>query len=654
MQVLLSVCCRISTVVLAAVCLSASLIGQQFDTTAPAVTALNLTPAALDSRSGATYATVKATITDDLSGTSRIYLHLRNAQNPQQIVTADLNPAEPFVKNVGQHWEGRANFSADSAAGVWTPDLLYVADTVGNYSYLYRGSDPYVSALPTINLTSNNDTTGPVVNSFNILSSAPLDVTTAAGQVVVNVDVTDPGAGSPYPSLMMYIFFGTSGFQRRYPVDYTVVSSDSVNLPGGGTKVTHRVWRATFTMPRYSAPGKWVISGNVYDNVQNYSPLSSLTFDIVDSTPDTQGPRLDLLKLPYYIVPGPTVQGAQDVKVTVGVSVSDLFTKPKPSAPGCDSYISLSGPHSQQYRIGYFEESAPNSAFWTTTLFFPEYSEGGAWQPYISLCDEVGNRTNYMLIDMPAGTQTPVLFFNSVFSDGQVTAASPTVTNLGDDGGSTEATVTIPSASVTLSDGRTVANPFVTIDTYSAPWKAKDPPDPKDPPPFMGVNTSGSVFMSVAFAEQNKGNAIAGATVSCAAPYYGATLVVPWNLSAIPDAPWILKYIDNKTGQWSTAKDCKTDTEAFGTLSADGKSVTYQHISQFSVFFAGQLTAIPGDLNTDRRVDCADVAIVKAAFNTQRSQPGFDFRADTNGDGVINIKDLSFVTQNLPAGTVCH
>jgi hypothetical protein len=62
---------------------------------------------------------------------------------------------------------------------------------------------------------------------------------------------------------------------------------------------------------------------------------------------------------------------------------------------------------------------------------------------------------------------------------------------------------------------------------------------------------------------------------------------------------------------------------------------------------------IPGDLNGDGKVDCADLAIVKASFGKRCGQAGFNSKADVNGDCVVDVRDLAFVSQKLPVGTRC-
>jgi hypothetical protein len=61
----------------------------------------------------------------------------------------------------------------------------------------------------------------------------------------------------------------------------------------------------------------------------------------------------------------------------------------------------------------------------------------------------------------------------------------------------------------------------------------------------------------------------------------------------------------------------------------------------------------PGDINADRRVNCSDTGMVKAALNKKRGFPGYDYLADVNNDGSVDVRDLALVSKNLPAGTRC-
>ena len=62
---------------------------------------------------------------------------------------------------------------------------------------------------------------------------------------------------------------------------------------------------------------------------------------------------------------------------------------------------------------------------------------------------------------------------------------------------------------------------------------------------------------------------------------------------------------------------------------------------------------MPGDVNGDGKINCADIALVKAAFGTRTGQPGFNPSADVNHDGVVNVLDLAIVSQKLVPGTKC-
>ena len=62
----------------------------------------------------------------------------------------------------------------------------------------------------------------------------------------------------------------------------------------------------------------------------------------------------------------------------------------------------------------------------------------------------------------------------------------------------------------------------------------------------------------------------------------------------------------------------------------------------------------PGDADGDGVATCADLSLVKASFGKRKGQPGFDPRADLNSDGVVDIRDLSAVAQNILTGITCQ
>jgi len=69
--------------------------------------------------------------------------------------------------------------------------------------------------------------------------------------------------------------------------------------------------------------------------------------------------------------------------------------------------------------------------------------------------------------------------------------------------------------------------------------------------------------------------------------------------------------------------------------------------------FAAAAPSVPGDLNGDGQVNCADLALVRSSFGKRIGQPGFNSWIDVNTDGVVDIRDLIFVTQRVAPGTLC-
>jgi hypothetical protein len=63
---------------------------------------------------------------------------------------------------------------------------------------------------------------------------------------------------------------------------------------------------------------------------------------------------------------------------------------------------------------------------------------------------------------------------------------------------------------------------------------------------------------------------------------------------------------------------------------------------------------LSGDVNADGVVDCGDLGVIRSAFGKRTGQAGFDARADVVADGVIDIRDVTFVARLVPQGSACN
>ena len=73
----------------------------------------------------------------------------------------------------------------------------------------------------------------------------------------------------------------------------------------------------------------------------------------------------------------------------------------------------------------------------------------------------------------------------------------------------------------------------------------------------------------------------------------------------------------------------------------------------FDVSNANFTIRLTGDANADGVINCADIKLVRVALGKRTGQPGFDPRADFNNDGVIDIRDLAYVSQRFITGNRC-
>lgn len=90
------------------------------------------------------------------------------------------------------------------------------------------------------------------------------------------------------------------------------------------------------------------------------------------------------------------------------------------------------------------------------------------------------------------------------------------------------------------------------------------------------------------------------------------------------------------------------------TLTLNAVSTSDPEARNFSVITTSVVAPkILGDVNNDGRVDCADLSLIRASFGSKAGSRSFNPDVDVDVNGVIDIRDLSFVARQLPVGTIC-
>ena len=199
---------------------------------------------------------------------------------------------------------------------------------------------------------------------------------------------------------------------------------------------------------------------------------------------------------------------------------------------------------------------------------------------------------------------------------------------------------------------------------------------------FAGVNASPASLNFRLTARDGRGGVGSANTVLTLAPGAGPFLVTSPNTAVTLDGD------STQAVTWNVANTNAAPVSAANvkiTLSADGGK-TWPYVLAESVTNSGSASVVMpsiatgaarvrvaavgnvffdvsnanftirllGDVDGDGVVGCGDVGIVKASFGKRSGQAGFDARADVNKDGVVDARDLAYVSQRLPKGTSCN
>jgi photosystem II stability/assembly factor-like uncharacterized protein len=133
---------------------------------------------------------------------------------------------------------------------------------------------------------------------------------------------------------------------------------------------------------------------------------------------------------------------------------------------------------------------------------------------------------------------------------------------------------------------------------------------------------------------------------------------IPFNTIVVDPTNTNVLYAGSDLGIWRTP-------DAGATWAHMGPGIGMPNVAVFELQIAsnGRLVAFTHgrsalalsnfDVDNDSVVNCADVAVVKAALGKRFGQVGYNAAADLNSDGIVDVRDLAMLTKQLAAGTVC-
>ena len=106
----------------------------------------------------------------------------------------------------------------------------------------------------------------------------------------------------------------------------------------------------------------------------------------------------------------------------------------------------------------------------------------------------------------------------------------------------------------------------------------------------------------------------------------------------------------NTTETQATVTGQRGSTYRFISIATDtaGNVEAKQPASEATI-----LVALPGDVNGDGAVTCADITLVETALGTKVGQKRYNPAADIKNDGAVNLLDLLYIIRQLPSGTKC-
>lgn len=621
-------------------------VAQDSDTNAPVLVNLVIDPDQIDTSASDQTVTLSVDVTDDLSGYSYGYAYL---YSPSGQVWVYAYLGEPVSGTpLDGRFRGYLTIPRYSEAGTWTLSSLILYDRTGNALQLDAAAlaaGGFPNALQVV--SSDPDTAPPDLIGLSVAPTA-VDVSAAAQTLTFTLDVLDDKSGldvPPQPNRdLNHLVELYSPSRRQYVWAHY---ADAVLVDGPNADGAYR-YEISVKMPRYAEPGDWVIIVNLTDRAGNSRyydssfadppwPGASPTRVTVTSNPaDTTLPVIGSAGVSPSLINTSSGDRSVDFTLALRDDLSGLGPLQIGNVLYCFAYGFFYSPSGQQSRTACLYNDAQLIAgtrlngTWKTSVFFPQYSEEGTWNlTVLSVRDQAGNFRYLNAADLAAaGLATQIQVIKpSLEVDGSI----------GPGGGTVEDATFGDRAQVTAPPGAFAEPTDVKIDVLREPLQIPSP---------QGFGAAGSLYVNIELVPKP----------SYPLPAPGLTITIPL-IETNPPAPGTnltLFRVNPATGALVPAFGLNGQP-VVGTVNADGRSATFTGIISLSTVVAlARLAEVVGDVNLDGQVNCADLKLVRSAFGKRSGQVGYDYRADANRNGVIDINDLAYVSRALPAGTKCQ
>ncbi len=347
------------------------------DSVSPKLTALEFSPAQIDTSAGPADVQVNYTATDDLSGVNYIELSFVSPSG-----AARRNGSARFAAAQSVSKSLTVNFPRLSEPGQWTLSAVLLSDAAGNTLMLDAEGVVRAGLRTNLEVKSTSDTTPP---NLTALRFAPEAIDTSGGPAMVKVDftATDDVSGVSYLELVFVSPSGSVKHGGSAKFDPAKSVSNSIAV----------------TFPPHSEAGQWTLNtvfladaaGNpLVLDAEGVARTGFRTALEVKSTSDTTPPNLTALRFTPDAID--TSRSAAEVKVEF--TATDNLSGVKSIEV---VFVSPTGNATQRAAAAF---SPAKELTESITAIFPQSSEPGNWKVgSVLVADAAGNT---LLLDADA------------------------------------------------------------------------------------------------------------------------------------------------------------------------------------------------------------------------------------------------------------